>query len=101
MFEEKSIVILDSLDHLTGDRILNDDILTMEEAAAFLKVDTAVVSALLASGELPGRQIGEHWRTTKRALICHVEGVSLQVVCCTPEEAASGQCCTPQGGTCC
>jgi hypothetical protein len=73
---------------------MEDEILTIEEAAAMLKVEPAVVTDLLVSNELPGRHIGGAWRTTRRALVSYVDGVPLQAACCGP-----GECCPP--GACC
>ena len=68
----------------------NDEILTVEDAAGLLKVAPDVVLNLLLSSELPGRNIAGQWRTTKRALVSYVDGVPLQMSCCTPE-----MCCMP------
>jgi excisionase family DNA binding protein len=67
-----------------------DDILTVEEAAELLKVAPDIVLDLLMSSELPGRNIGGEWRTTKRALVSFVDGVPLQAECCL-----SDGCCAP------
>lgn len=39
-----------------------DKILTVDEAAAVLRVSGAVVRALLRSGQLKGRKVGRDWR---------------------------------------
>ena len=79
---------------------MDNEILTVEEAAMMLKVDDQVVTDLLVSSELPGRHVGGAWRTTRRALVSYVDGVPLQVMCCPP-----GECCTPgsegQASGCC
>jgi excisionase family DNA binding protein len=75
---------------------MDDEILTVDEAAAMLKVDATVVTDLLVSNELPGRHIGGQWRTTRRALVSYVDGVPLQAMCCAP-----GECCTAEGANCC
>lgn len=89
---------------------MSDEVLTIDEAAAVLKVSPDIVGGLLDDGELPGRQIGGEWRTTKRALISYVDCVPLQMACCCPpvegSAGASGQmaaanCCTPGDGACC
>ncbi|MBI5093739.1 MAG: helix-turn-helix domain-containing protein [Candidatus Hydrogenedentes bacterium] len=87
---------------------MDDEILTVEEAAALLKSSPDVVLSLLMSSELAGRNIGGDWRTTRRALVSFVDGVPLQMACCTPDmcrtsntgmamsggRAASGRCCS-------
>lgn len=82
---------------------MDDDILTIDEAARYLKVSPEIVADLLKSSDLVGRTIGGEWRTTKRALLSFVDGVSLQGACCPP-----GMCCGPSGeggvpgrGCCC
>jgi excisionase family DNA binding protein len=64
---------------------VSDKIFTPKEAAKCLKVASETVIELLESGDLPGRQIGGEWRTTRRAIMSFVDGVPLQqTVCCTP-----------------
>jgi excisionase family DNA binding protein len=75
---------------------MTDEVLTIEEAAKFLKVDEGLVSRLLESKELPGRLLGDEWRTTTRAVVGFVDSISNQV-CCTTED---GVCCVPAGNSC-
>jgi excisionase family DNA binding protein len=70
-----------------------ESILTLDDAAELLKVSEDVIQGLLESGEIPGRQIGGEWRTTTRAIVSYVDGVPLQMSCCTTD--ASGMCCVP------
>ena len=83
----------------------NDEILTVEEAAGLLKVAPDVVLNLLVSNDLPGRNIAGQWRTTTRALVSYVDGVPLQMSCCTPEmcckPAANGSQAATGRGCCC
>ena len=69
---------------------MDDEILTLGEAAHLLKIPQEKVLDLLMSADLAGRDIGGEWRTTKRALISFVDGAPI----------AGGGCCGP-GGTCC
>lgn len=72
------------------------DILTAEEAAKLLTVDTEVVVHLLEAAEIPGRIIDGSWRTTRRAVASFVDGVPLQAsICCGPMG-----CCPPGKGCC-
>jgi excisionase family DNA binding protein len=41
---------------------LDDEVLTLEEAAQFLRVSEATVYQLARSGELPARKVGREWR---------------------------------------
>jgi excisionase family DNA binding protein len=47
----------------------SDEILTLAEAAAFLRVREEELLGLIAKKGLPGQQIGGEWRFLKRALI--------------------------------
>ncbi|MBX7255743.1 MAG: helix-turn-helix domain-containing protein [Candidatus Hydrogenedentes bacterium] len=69
---------------------MEDEILTIEEAAKLLKVSPEIVADLLKSSDLVGRTIGGQWRTTKRALLSFVDGAPLAMSCCPPE-----MCCSP------
>lgn len=44
-------------------------ILTIEEAAELLRLDTSVLLAAAESGQVPGRQIGKEWRFARDALL--------------------------------
>jgi excisionase family DNA binding protein len=44
------------------------EVLTLSEAAAYLRVHAADVQRLAAQHDLPGRQIGKEWRFLKSAL---------------------------------
>jgi len=42
-----------------------DEVLTLEELAAYLKVSETTAYALVRSGEIPGRKVGREWRFLK------------------------------------
>lgn len=44
------------------------DVMTLAEAAAYLKVDAADVQALIADGQIKAKQIGKEYRISKKAL---------------------------------
>ena len=44
------------------------EVLTLYEAAAFLRVSEATIRSMAQRGELPGRQIKQEWRFLKSAL---------------------------------
>lgn len=77
-----------------------DTVLTLDEAAAFLKAAPEVIQGLLETGELKGRQIAGEWRTTSRAAISYVDGVPLNGACCTSEDGTV-TCCQPGQSGCC
>jgi excisionase family DNA binding protein len=75
-------------------------VLTAKEAARYLRVSFETIESLLESGELVGRKIGDEWRTTTRAVLSFVDGVPLQMTCCTTEDGQT-VCCQPGESGCC
>ena len=73
---------------------MDDEILTVEEAACLLKIAPETVLGLLMASDLAGRNIGGEWRTTKRALVGFVDGIGLSTSCCGP-----GMCCPSAAAT--
>ncbi len=51
------------------------DVLTLEEAADYLRVSTTELEALADRREVPGRRIGGHWRFSRAALLAWLGGV--------------------------
>lgn len=45
------------------------EILTLEEAAAYLRLHRRTVEAMLLRGELPGKKLGRQWRILKTELV--------------------------------
>jgi excisionase family DNA binding protein len=45
------------------------DVLTLAEAADLLRTDETTIDGMAASGELPGRKLGDDWRFTRTALL--------------------------------
>lgn len=52
----------------------SDEVLTSEEAAAFLKMSERTLLRLAASGEVPGSKIGGQWRFVRTELVDRVRG---------------------------
>jgi excisionase family DNA binding protein len=46
-----------------------DDVLTLEEVAAFLKLPADVVRSRAEDGDLPGRRFGKDWRFARMAVL--------------------------------
>jgi excisionase family DNA binding protein len=46
-----------------------EEVLTLEEAAALLRLSVVVVRARALSGDLPGRAFGDEWRFSRAALL--------------------------------
>ena len=49
-------------------------VMTLEEAAGYLKVSTADVEAIIDSGELKARKIGSQYRISKDAIDAFLSG---------------------------
>jgi excisionase family DNA binding protein len=45
------------------------EVMTAEQLAELLQVDVKTVRQLAATGELPGRRIGRHWRFSRPAVL--------------------------------
>ena len=46
-----------------------DDVLTLEEVAALLRLPVEAVRARAEAGDLPGRRFGEEWRFARAAVL--------------------------------
>ena len=53
-----------------GDR----EVLTLDEAAQLLRAGTGDVLALIETGELPARRLGEDWRLSRTAVLAWLRG---------------------------
>lgn len=51
-----------------------DDVLTLEELAAYLKVSETTAYALVRGGELPGRKVGREWRFLRAGVVEWLRG---------------------------
>ena len=77
-----------------------DLVLTLEEAAELMKVAPGLVERHLESGELAGRKLDGEWRTTSRAVLEFVDGLSARMACCTTADGKT-VCCGPEGSCGC
>jgi excisionase family DNA binding protein len=50
------------------------EVLTVEQAAELLQVDTDTIRALARQGELPGRKVGREWRFSRAAVLAWLGG---------------------------
>lgn len=57
-----------------SDDQIEDAVLSVEEAAEFLKVPPATVRREARAGRLPGRHVGKEWRFAKSALVDWLRG---------------------------
>ena len=46
-----------------------DDVLTLEELAAYLKVSETTAYSLVRNGEIPGRKVGREWRFLRERVV--------------------------------
>ncbi|WP_420595261.1 helix-turn-helix domain-containing protein [Deinococcus sp.] len=46
-----------------------DEVLTLEELAAYLKISETTAYQLTRAGELPGRKVGREWRFLKASVV--------------------------------
>jgi excisionase family DNA binding protein len=49
-------------------QVANPAVLTLEEAAAYLRLPPETVARQILQGEIPGRQVGTEWRFLQSAL---------------------------------
>lgn len=52
--------------------VIEEEILTAEEASALLKVSSKTILKLARDGELPGQKIGRAWRFCRSELLAYV-----------------------------
>ena len=57
------------LEVASGSNIPVDEVLTLEEVAALLKVSPDAVRSLAEKGEVPGRRFGNDWRFARVAVL--------------------------------
>lgn len=50
------------------------DILTVDEAAEFLRLSRAAIYKLLRRGEIPAAKVLDRWRFSRRQLLAWIEG---------------------------
>jgi len=70
-------------EHLTDDGLVvgrasiqesGDEVMTVGEVAALLKLDEPAVLAAAESRDLPGREIAGHWRFSRAAVLAWLSG---------------------------
>lgn len=48
--------------------IPNDQVLTLEELATYLKIPKSTLYKLVQEGRIPGQKLGKQWRFAKKAI---------------------------------
>jgi excisionase family DNA binding protein len=68
-----------------------DAVMTLEEAAAFLKVSETTVYQLLREGGLKARKVGREWRVLKSTLVAYLkDGVDSSDITTMPDDLNGG-----------
>ena len=62
------------LDQEYEERLANDDILTMDEARAIMRIGRNSMLNALQEGTIPAAKVGRQWRISKRALMALLSG---------------------------
>jgi excisionase family DNA binding protein len=57
-----------------GRQVSSPEVLTAEQLAELLQLETSTVRALAARGEIPGRKLGREWRFSRRAVLDWLAG---------------------------
>jgi excisionase family DNA binding protein len=69
-----------------------DAVMTLEEAAAFLKISETLIYQLLREGELKARKVGREWRFLKSNLVAYLrEGADMNETSVLPDEVNGGE----------
>jgi len=55
---------------------MEHDLITPEEAAEILRVNTHTVYRALRAGKIPGGKIGNQWRISRADLEAHIRGLA-------------------------
>lgn len=45
-----------------------DDVMTIDELAAYVKISKSTLYKLVQNGKVPGQKIGKHWRFRREAI---------------------------------
>ncbi|HEX4719837.1 MAG TPA: helix-turn-helix domain-containing protein [Thermoleophilaceae bacterium] len=68
-------VVVESLDdsltvgHHSFTPLEEAEVMTLDEAATLLRIDSEELAKLAGSGDVPGRKLGDDWRFTRSALL--------------------------------
>jgi len=57
------------------DDVKDDEIMTVGQVAAYLKISEKIIIKLVKEGEVPAFKIGEHWRVKKNDLGNFIEAL--------------------------
>ena len=64
------------------------DVLTLDEAAVFLRLDARTLAVVAERGEVPGRQIGSGWRFSRQALLAWLDASERPLAAALPPPAS-------------
>lgn len=69
-----------------------DQILTMDELAAYLKVPKSSLYKLVQAGKVPGTKVGRHWRFSRDTIDAWLAaGAQATIAHAAEEEAGNGE----------
>lgn len=57
---------------------LDDEVMTLEEVAAFLKIGEATIYTLTRDGTLPARKVGREWRYLKSEVLAYLKEAKVE-----------------------
>lgn len=69
MGRAKFAVLASIMSNAKASNTIDDDIMTAAELAILLRCHVVTVRLSAAAGKLPGRQIGNRWRFSRRAVL--------------------------------
>ena len=53
---------------------IRDEVLTLQECSAYLKIAESTIYVLARKGKIPCQKVGRNWRFSKNALDCWLRG---------------------------
>lgn len=56
----------------------DEDVLTLQEVADYLRITYQRAGRLLRSGDIKGRQIGPYWRVPRKNILAYLDGCDLK-----------------------
>jgi len=61
------------IEKMSGDAMTDEQLLTTEEVARYLKLHPRTVTNMAERGELPASKVGRHWRFRKQDVDAYLE----------------------------
>ena len=77
---------------MTDSALTREDLLTTDEAAAFLKISPATLQRLARAGRIPAVKVGKLWRFRKAALDAWLDSQLILLEPSVPRTEGNEQC---------